>query len=174
MKHKILFPCLLISSPFITQQAVANNGVINFKGSIVKSSCDTSNKSIDVPMGTWPTTALAAAGQTTSPKTFQINLQNCEAGNYRVRLDGNSYDSGLNANLLALTPGGATGVGIKIQSADADSKNIALNQDLNDAYFVSAQDDKTAVFNLKAFYYAVAPATEGTANSVANFSIEYK
>lgn len=174
MKNKYLVPVLMLSSSAFMQHAMADSGVINFKGAIVKSSCDTmaDSKNVTVVLGKWPTTSLSTAGQTTPAQTFQINLENCETGNYRIRLDGKPYDSSSNANVLALTPGGATGVGIKVQSVN--NEDIGLNQSLDNAYTVAASNDNKAVFNLKAFYYAVAPATEGVANSVANFSIEYK
>ncbi|MFT4020098.1 MAG: fimbrial protein [Acinetobacter sp.] len=174
MKTQVLFSLLTITTALIAQNAMANTGSITFKGKIVESTCKatTNTASQTVQLGTWPTSALAAAGQTTSPQAFQINLEQCAAGNYGVRLDANTVAAtGTNANLIAVT-GGATNVGIQVQGSD--NKVVPVNTSLTDGYQFTVGTDKTATLNLKAFYTATGAATAGDANAVANFSIEYK
>lgn len=177
MKNKFFTSLIALSSVVSFQQAFANSGVINFTGEIVKSACNTtgSSKNIAVPLGKWPTSALATAGQTTSPQTFKIDLENCTPGNYAVRLAGTAVDAGANSNLLAVT-GGATNVGIQVTGLD--DKIVPLNQVLADGYTFTVAGTGTtptaATVNLKAFYKATGVATEGLANATANFSIEYK
>lgn len=173
MKNRILLTAFVLASSVVAQQAFAANGVINFTGEIVKSACDVTSdsKNIAVQLGKWPTTALASAGQTTSPQSFKINVANCEAGNYTVRLDGTAVDSGANSDLLAVT-GGATNVGIQVTGLD--NKVVPLNKALTNGYTFTIDSQKNGVADLKAFYKATAAATEGQANAVANFSIEYK
>ncbi|HFO0601996.1 TPA: fimbrial protein, partial [Acinetobacter baumannii] len=113
------------------------------------------------------------AGQTTSPQTFQIDLEQCDAGNYTVRLDGTTVSAtGDNANLLAVT-GGATNVGIQVTGLD--NKIVPINTALANGYeFAIPSGSTTATLDLKAFYKATGAATAGDANATANFSIEYK
>ncbi len=173
VKNKILLSALAFATSLVAQQALAANGVINFTGEIVKSACDVTSgsKNIDVQLGKWPTTALASAGQTTSPQSFKINVTNCDAGNYTVRLDGTAVDSGANSDLLAVT-GGATNVGIQVTGLN--NKVVPLNKALTDGYTFTSDSQGNGVADLKAFYKATGAATEGQANAVANFSIEYK
>lgn len=177
MKNKILSSLIALSSVVSFQQAFANNGVINFTGELVKSACNTtsSSKNIAVPLGKWPTSALASSGQTTSPQAFKIDLENCTPGNYAVRLAGTAVDAGANANLLAVT-GGATNVGIQVTGLN--DKIVPINQALTDGYTFTVGgtgiEPQTSTVNLKAFYKATGVATEGLANATANFSIEYK
>lgn len=173
MKSKILLSALAIASAAVAQQASAANGTVTFNGEIVKSACDvkSDSKNITVQLGKWPTTALASAGQTTSPQTFKINVANCDAGSYTVRLDGTAVDSGANSDLLAVI-GGATNVGIQVTGID--NKIVPLNKALTDGYAFTSDAEGNGVADLKAFYKATGAATEGQANAVANFSIEYK
>ncbi|CAA0241815.1 type 1 fimbrial protein [Acinetobacter baumannii] len=175
MKTKVLLSILALSTAVSAQQAMANTGTIAFKGKIVTSTCqattDTANQTVQ--LGTWPTSALSTAGQTTSPQTFQIDLEQCDAGNYTVRLDGTTVSAtGDNANLLAVT-GGATNVGIQVTGLD--NKIVPINTALANGYeFAIPSGSTTATLDLKAFYKATGAATAGDANATANFSIEYK
>lgn len=175
MKSKVLLSILALGTVVSAQQAMANTGTIAFKGKIVTSTCqattDTANQTVQ--LGTWPTSALSTAGQTTSPQTFQIDLEQCDAGNYTVRLDGTTVSAtGDNANLLAVT-GGATNVGIQVTGLD--NKIVPINTALANGYeFAIPSGSTTATLDLKAFYKATGAATAGDANATANFSIEYK
>jgi major type 1 subunit fimbrin (pilin) len=167
-----LVSAVIAQSAFATEALNAGKSEVKFTGSIVNGTCQISNdsKSKEVYLGKWPTIALSAAGKTTAPQTFSLNLENCPDANYTVRLEGTAIDEDAYSNLLAVT-GGAKNVGIQVTGLDG--KVLPLNQELNDGFTFKGKGAKTTV-NLQAFYKATGVATEGQANATANFSVEYK
>lgn len=161
----LALPCLLPSA------AQAASGSITFKGEIVKSTCDVSTASIDqtVTIGTFPTTLFKQAGDVSAPKSFTINMENCEAGTYTLRFDGTTPTG--HPDLLAVSK--ATGVGIEI--LDNNDKVFPINQDLVDPALVTVSATGNATVNLKARYKSFEKEVgAGVADANSTFSIEYR
>ncbi|OZI41758.1 fimbrial protein [Bordetella genomosp. 4] len=151
--------------------AHAASGTVQFQGEIIQSTCDvtTATKDQTVVIGTYPTTLFKAVGDVSSSKAFTIDLENCEAGDYTVRFDGNTPAG--QPELLAVSV--ATGVGIEI--LDNNDNVFPINQTLANPAYVTVGSDGTATVNLKARYKSFANAvTAGEANASSTFSIEYR
>lgn len=118
----------LALSCLVAPAAQAASGTITFKGEIVQSTCDVSTASVDqtVTIGTFPTPLFKEAGDVSAPKSFNIDMENCEAGTYTLRFDGTTPAG--HPELLAVSK--ATGVGIEI--LDNNDKVFPINQDLVD------------------------------------------
>lgn len=165
----------LALSALLCSSAQAASGSITFKGEIVQSTCDVTTASIDqtVTIGKYPTTLFKEVGDVSAAKSFSIGLQNCAAGTYTIRFDGNSPAG--HPELLAVSA--ATGVGIEI--LDHNEKLFPINQDIKDPAVVSVTatgaGTGTATVNLKARYKSYAKSvTAGAADANSTFSIEYR
>lgn len=151
--------------------AQAATGTVKFQGEIVQSTCDvtTATKDQTVVIGTYPTSLFANVGDVSSSKAFQIGLQNCDAGTYTIRFDGNAPAG--HPELLAVSQ--ATGVGIEI--LDNNGKVFPIGQDVTDPALVEVAADGTATVDLKARYKSFASTVgAGEANADSTFSIEYR
>lgn len=158
-------------SCLLTPAAHAASGTVAFKGEIVQSTCDVSTASVDqtVTIGTFPTTLFKEAGDVSAPKSFDINMENCDAGTYTLRFDGATPTG--HPELLSVSK--ATGVGIEI--LDNNDKVFPINQDLVDPALVTVAADGKATVNLKARYKSYEKEVgAGVADANSTFSIEYR
>ena len=175
MKKRILCTTLLLgaSSPTV----FAASGTVKFTGEIVQSACDLSSdsKNKEVYLGKWPTTALAASGQATTPKTFSLNVVGCDATEQGYAMRINGQEDATNSALLALdsSTNGNTAKNVGIRVTTVDNKAV-LNQSLENSLVFKPNDDKTAEITLKAYYEATGQAEDGLAAATANVTIEYK
>ncbi|WP_296250643.1 fimbrial protein [uncultured Stenotrophomonas sp.] len=161
----------LALSCLLAPAAQAASGTITFKGEIVQSTCDVSTASVDqtVTIGTFPTTLFKEAGDVSAPKSFKIDMENCEAGTYTLRFDGTTPAG--HPELLAVSK--ATGVGIEI--LDNNDKVFPINQDLVDPALVTVAATGKASVNLKARYKSFEKDVgAGIADANSTFSIEYR
>ena len=161
----------LALSCLVAPSAHAASGSITFKGEIVQSTCDVSTASVDqtVTIGTFPTTLFKEAGDVSAPKSFNIYMENCEAGTYTLRFDGTTPAG--HPELLAVSK--ATGVGIEI--LDNNDKAFPINQDLVDPALVTVTAAGKATVNLKARYKSFEKEVgAGLADANSTFSIEYR
>ena len=161
----------LALSGLLAPAAQAASGSISFKGEIVQSTCDVSTASVDqtVTIGTFPTTLFKEAGDVSAPKSFNINMENCEAGTYTLRFDGATPTG--HPELLSVSK--ATGVGIEI--LDNNDKVFPINQDLVDPALVTVAATGKATVNLKARYKSFEKDVgAGVADANSTFSIEYR
>jgi major type 1 subunit fimbrin (pilin) len=159
----------------LSSAAFADDGKINFIGTITDDACTVVNNTttpLTVTLGTVSSQAFNGAGSTAGATMFTLALSSCPdtVNSASVKFDGTS-DSNVNT-ILALTGAGTAGVadGVGIQLADANNNVIPL-------YTASAAYPlQTGANNLEfvARYYATATAvTAGTANATSNFSIIY-
>ena len=141
-------------------------------GTIINSGCSvaTSSLSRQVSLGLTPQTDFTGVGTTSKSIPFNIDLIGCSA-NSNVKVTLSDTSGGLSPNkpgVLALIPGGATGVGIQL--LDAANTPIPLNTPFD----VGQTVNDTFSFQLKARYYQTeATMTTGPANSTANFTMTY-
>jgi type 1 fimbria pilin len=141
-------------------------------GTIINSGCSvaTSSLSIPVSLGLTPQTDFSGVDTFSQSIPFNIDLIGCSA-NSNVKVTLSDTSSGLSPNkpgVLALIPGGATGVGIQLLNAT----NTPIP--LNTPFDVGQTVNDTFSFQLKARYYQTeATMTTGPANSTANFTMTY-
>ncbi|MEO3989816.1 fimbrial protein [Pseudocitrobacter cyperus] len=174
--NKKLLPVAALIISASAMNAYAVNGTVKFTGEIIESTCTVTSgdQNKDVFIGKYPTSAFTTTGDVTASKSFTINLEKCEAGDYSLRFDAPTVAG--NPNLLAVDSAG--GVGIEILTND--EKIIPINQDSDSNspwvnVATSGDATGTATFNLKARYKSfMDKVTAGTANANATFTIEYK
>ncbi len=153
--------------------AFADDGKINFIGSITDDACtvvnDMSNP-LSVTLGTVSSKAFKAAGDTAAPTKFTIKLTGCPATmtSAKVKFDGTA-DSNV-GSILALTQVAGVATNVGIQLADKQGAVVPLYTPSSAYTLVAGANDLDFV----ARYYATAAAvTAGPANSTSNFTIVY-
>jgi major type 1 subunit fimbrin (pilin) len=174
----LLASALALGSTF----AHAADGTIAFEGKLIAAACtvDNSSTNMKVDMGSVSTTAFKAVGDTTSPKSFQLKLTNCDfgltdpddpdsapkVGKATVRFDGTTTTE--DPSLLAVV-GGAQGVGIEL--ADATGARVPVASDSPGMTLTKGEN----VLNFRARYIQTQDAvTAGAANSTAQFTLNYQ
>ncbi|ENT9837648.1 TPA: fimbrial protein [Pseudomonas aeruginosa] len=185
----------------VASGAMAADGVINFKGSIVAASCSmtggtgtsvggaTGNQSIDVDLGKVSLDSLggAAGGSIVGGNNISLNLDCGQTGTglttVKVKFDpasGSGIDTS-NASLLKVT-GTATGVGIGIYNSDGKLLNLSANESIDAPLVGVPGKDKegkdittySAALNLRAAYVKSGTTPKaGTANGTLPFTITY-
>lgn len=178
MKLSNIKLAMAASTLLLASGAYAEDGTINFTGSIIDSSCvvntnGSANSTGSVDLGKVSTQSLNTAGATAAPTQFSIKVTNCKVGStVAIQFDGTAHS--VNKDILAITGSGTEGV--------ADNVGVAIyNQDstsilpLNSASKIQTTDnDGSAEFPFTARYYATAAVTAGTANATATFNIAYQ
>lgn len=176
MKKGTLLAGVITASLLSTTAALADDGKINFIGSITDTACTVVNSvtnPLTVTLGTVSRTALdGAAGKTAAPTDFKILLTSCPATlnghTATVKFDGVSANSNNSALKLTQDTGVATGVGIQI--SDNTGAVVPLYTP-SSAYNLVTGDNS---LDFVARYLAVAnTVTAGPANSTSNFTIIY-
>ena len=136
----------------------------------VVSSCTT--PSITVPLGKQFSNKFKGVGSTIGEKAFSIQLNNCPAGINSISYRLDPVNSALDAvnGILALDPGGATGVGIKI----TDDNNAAVGLGRARAFLKNVAEGSYSI-PLKAAYYKTSDTVVGgAANASMQFTITYQ
>lgn len=134
------------------------------------SSCTT--PSINVPLGKQYSSKFKGVGSTIGERTFSIQLNNCPAGINSISYRLDPVNAALDARngILALDPGGATGVGIKV--TDSNGATVGLGKTFNFLTNVSAGNYNIP---LKAAYYKTSDTVMGgAANASMQFTITYQ
>ena len=151
----------------------ADDGRINFYGSITDSACTVINNMtnpLSVMMGNVSSKAFTGAGSTASATKFIIALKDCpkSAKSATVKFDGTA-DSSV-GTILALTqePGVAQGVGIQLM----DNKNVVVPlYTASSAYPLQPGENSLAFV---ARYYATSSTVNaGFANATSTFTLNY-
>jgi major type 1 subunit fimbrin (pilin) len=183
------------------QSAAAADGVINFTGNIVASTCDVSNATdsgtpgsgdgingapvFEVDLGTVSTASLDHSDSTHISASRPINLQlDCaDVGTLtkvKVYFDAEA-GSGLdttNTNLLK-NEGSATGFGIGLYNSDNSLLNLAskeplLDADLNVTQGSTRANTATASFDLRAGYVRTGTVGAGNVSARLPFTLSYE
>ena len=175
MQKKAFFinAATLALAGLLSQGAFAEDGTINFEGEIVASTCSVSPKSqnMTVPLGKVKTSVLSAAGSTSTPSKFTIELLDCDPSKAKVTLRAppNTND----ATLLRLA-GGLVGTtqasNVAVLIADSTGKQIPLGS-ASDEYAILQGANS---LQLQAKYKSVnVCASAGIANATAQFTVAY-
>ncbi|AHG20962.1 ferrous iron transporter B [Chania multitudinisentens RB-25] len=171
MKKNIIVATLVAAGAMGSVSAFAADGQINFTGEIIDSACEVVNNvssPLNVSMGKIAKTAFSGKGSTAAATKFTLQLNNCPATltGATVKFDGTTV-AGDNS-VLALTSGGATGVGIQL----SDSSSVLALNTASASY--PLQSTGTNNLDFVARYVATAATvTAGAANAVASFTINY-
>ena len=171
MKMKIITTALIVGA--LSNSALADDGKINFVGSITDDTCTVTNNvssPLTVTLGTVSSSAFSGAGSTAAPTKFTISLAACPESmtSAKVKFDGTA-DANVDS-VLALTQvtGVAKNVGIQIK--DKTNAVVPLHQ-ASAAYALTEGNNN---LDFVANYYATSSAvTAGTANATSNFTIVY-
>ncbi|WP_431224009.1 fimbrial protein [Serratia sp. L9] len=170
MKKKII--AALFVSVF-SAYAVADDGQINFVGSITDDACTVTNNMsnpLTVTLGNVASAAFSNGSLTAAPTAFTLKLDSCPASVVTAKV---VFDGTADANdntLLALTPGADVATNVGIQLMDHNNAVVPLYT-ASSAYPLSAGTNDLAFV---ARYFATAlPVTAGSANSTSSFTIVY-
>ncbi len=140
---------------------------------IVTGGCSVATQSLSIPvsLGLTPQTDFTGVDTFSQSIPFNIELVDCPPTTNNVKITLSDTSGGLSPNkpgVLALIPGGATGVGIQL--LDATNTPITLDAE----WGVGQTAGTNFLFQLKARYYQTeATMTTGPANSTANFTMTY-
>lgn len=172
--HRTLFfsPALIITLALSTYAA---DGTINFTGTILDAACtvDPGSANQTVPMGSVNKASFTNVGDLASSGPIVITVNACDPSITRIAARFEGTEAAGNSQILALTPGGATGVGIGIFEADGTTL-VPLNT--KSVGIVAPAAGASADLNFVAKYVATAAnadITAGDANSVATFTLDY-
>ncbi|EFX8916794.1 TPA: fimbrial protein [Shigella flexneri] len=163
MKRNIIGGAFTLASLMLAGHALAEDGVVNFVGEIVDTTCEVTSDTADqiVPLGKVSKNAFSGVGSLASPQKFSIKLENCPATYTQaaVRFDGTGQ---------AIA---AIGVGIRIFN-QSDNSQVKL---YNDSDYTAIDAEGKAEMKFIARYVATnATVTAGTANADSQFTVEYK
>lgn len=156
--------------------ATVNGGTIHFQGEVVNAACAVDTGSVDqtVQLGQVRTAALSAAGQTSSPVGFSIQLNDCDttvSTQAAIAFTGVTIPANLDALALeSSAAGSATNVGVQILN------HVGTALTFDGATFLDplTLSNGTNTLPFQARYIATGVATAGTANANANFRVQYQ
>ncbi|PXX73156.1 Pilin (type 1 fimbria component protein) [Pseudomonas sp. LAMO17WK12:I10] len=183
-KRLVLATGILATSVVAPLVQAATN--IVFRGELVAASCIVSGNGspgdIEVNMGSVSIADLGtgAPGDYGAQTSIELDI-NCASGMAGLRTVKMNFaprsGSGLNPDdnrLLALTPGGASGVGIALIDESNAIVNLGAGETINAALQVNG-DTASATLNMRAAYISAgAPAQVGIANATMPFTLTYE
>ncbi len=173
MKKNLIVATFAVASVLSAASAFADDGQVKFTGSIVDPACEVGNtvtSPLEVTLGEVAKTAFGAkAGTTAAATQFTLVLKNCPATltSATVKFDGPTAAG--DDSVLALTSGGATGVGIQI--SDSTQKVLPLSTESSSYPLLSTGDNELQF--VARYISTSATVVSGQANAVANFTINY-
>lgn len=172
MKKNLIVAAAMVAG-VLSASAFADDGKINFTGSITDDACtvvNTVSSPLSVKLGTVSSTAFTTGSMSAAATKFTIALTGCPASmtSAAVKFDGtaNSNDT----TILALTAeaGVATNVGIQLK----DNKNTIIPLRTASSSYPLTVGANNLEFTAQ--YLATAlPVTAGPANGTSNFTIVY-
>lgn len=170
---KTLITLALVASGFVASSVYAADGTVNFVGEITDSACivDSTSQTLQVTLGKVAATSFNGAGSYSAATQFKLVLKDCPTGatTATVKFDGTSVAN--DNSVLALTPGGATGVGVELSDASQHVVNLFTN---SAPYTLATGAGSSTDLDFTARYKALGSAIEpGVANASVQFSIIY-
>lgn len=185
---KLVKTALAVATCFITVQAMAADGEINFTGNVKANTCSVSVTDVNggggagtVNLGTVSTSSLSKAGDVAGSAAFTLSVSapteegkaaDCDlsALSANVRFMSANGAAGPSGQWIGLTGAGDENVAqnVAIQLRDSSGNDVQLGQVSTD------YKDLNEPMRFTANYIATGAATAGSANAKATFSIEYK
>lgn len=162
---------LLASMPF---GLLAQDGTINFEGTISNTACTVDSISADmtVDLGTVSTSAFSAPGDVASPTKFNIIIKNCPESVNSAAVSFTGEADATNPSLFKLSGDGAEGIGIALYEGDSTTQ-VAANMSSSDYNIDSSKTENTLSFISK-YMSTQQTVNAGLAASSVSFSIAYK
>lgn len=122
---KLLLAACVSSACCSTAFAAGGEGQVNFTGEILDSACEvvnTTTSPLQVTLGKISKSVFTAAGATSTPTMFKVQLKNCPETVTSASITFGGTPDSTNENILALKSetGVATGVGIQILDSSAE------------------------------------------------------
>ena len=177
MTMKKLLISLAVISAINTGAAFASDGVINFTGEIIDSSCqvDTGSKDMTVNLGKVNKSSFNQVGDEVSATKFSIKLTGCPTvatgtTQAAIKFEGQSVDSDDTVLALSETTGAAAGIGVEIK----DWADNPISMRATPSSFMPIGTDGTMTLNYTAYYRSTSDTvTAGVANAAASFTVVY-
>lgn len=177
MNMKKLLISLAVISAIHAGATFASDGVINFTGEIVDTSCqvDTSSKDMTVNLGKVNKTSFTQAGDEESATKFTIKLTGCPTTpegttQAAIKFEGQSVPGDDTVLALTDTAGAATGVGVEIK----DWADNPVSMRTTPTAFLPLGTSGEMSLNYTAYYRATAgTVTSGEANAATSFTVVY-
>lgn len=175
MAIKKIVLAMAISAAFtagVANAADQGHGSVQFQGSIIDAPCsitsDTANQTVD--LGDVANSALKS-GQTSTPKTFEIKLDQCDTSTLNTVQATFTGGTDTNDNSLLALNGDAKGAGIAIEDSSSalvkfDGKTPTSSQTLQDG-------SNTLTFTAYVKSDGASEVIPGQFTSTANFSLKY-
>lgn len=154
--------------------AQAADGTINFTGEITDQTCTVAPDSVTkaVNLGKVAASALSGTvGTKASPTRFTLNLTNCPATATATTVKFDGVRDANNADLLQITPGTGVATGVGIEIADKNGTAIPLYTASSEYPLVVGAN---ALDFVARYVSTNATVTTGAANSVSQFTLNYK
>ena len=135
------------------------NGNIVFKGEITDSSCDITQKDIEVDLGSHSAALLKNRDDRTPAEQFDIVVTDCSLSmaSLKIQMSGTAHKD--NAALFALD----AGTGNHLMSPAGGDRKITLKNDSRDY-----------TLTYSAAYQATGLATPGKGNATINYTVSYQ
>ncbi|WP_423060437.1 fimbrial protein [Citrobacter portucalensis] len=175
MKMNVIAMTLSGATILMASNVMAYDGTVVFNGEILDSACTVdigSSNTLMVDLGRVSKTAFVSTGDEASTTKFTLRLKDCPVSvtSAKVKFDG-AHDSN-DSSLLAITQSAGSANGVAIRLKTADSMSLGLNQDNGYAYMLSSTADNNLDF-YAAYVATLVPVLPGSANAVANFTVNY-
>lgn len=155
----------------IQGSAFAADGTISFTGTVIDSGCkvaETPNGgTMTIPMGSFSKASFTDVGSKSAQKNFSLTLTECPSGKGTVLIRFSGTADTANNNLIALTPGGATGLALGFTGPDGN--DLSIQKDSSPVTITN----NAATLNLQAFYQRTGTINSGDAKAVAYFTLTY-
>lgn len=173
MKCKTVALCLLaLSSSVMALTDLGAKGDLTFSLQIRQSACELVKENIDVEMGKAVLNHPVKTGEELNPTPFSIGLKNCsKVMKVYVTMEGKPDTD--DPNLFALDAGGATGIGLKITTADG-VQQLPKNTNLTPLEFAIPSDGSHQLNYIASYVPVRADATSGRADATVDFTVEYE
>ncbi|MEC9494437.1 MULTISPECIES: long polar fimbrial protein LpfE [Escherichia] len=173
MKRR-LFALLLLPVSLSTMALtdLGAKGDLKFTLQIRQGACELVKENIDVDMGKAVLKRPVRIGSDLNPTPFSIGLKNCsEVIRVYVTMDGQPDTD--DPNLFALDAGGATGVGLKIKTADG-VQQYPKSTHLTPLEFAIASNGSHQLNYIASYVPLRADATIGRADATVDFTVQYE
>lgn len=147
--------------------------LIRVTGNVKVNTCELNadSQALTVPMkAAMLGKARYQVGDVFEPTTFAINISKCNSATTKAHVTFSGTSSVLDNRILALSEGGASGLGIQLR--DAQNTLVVLNQS-SVAYALQPDVTNTLTFTARYVATTVLPVP-GLADAVADFAIEYE
>ncbi|MFC5608822.1 fimbrial protein [Variovorax soli] len=157
----------------LSQGAFAADGTINFEGEIVNATCSVSPKSqnMTVPLGKVRSSVLAAAGSSSTPSKFTIELLDCDPAKAYVTFSGPPDTDATLLRLAGGLVGNTQATNVAVEIGDSSGAKIPLGRE--SGQYTILQGANSLQFQAK--YVSVnGGATAGIANATAEFTVRYE